>query len=375
MLEKVGLDEFIARHRDLEFTIQEGRRNFISDWNGSHPFVEQFLGAKILNFVPKRAHYSKYIYYDEKPTILNGIGDLHYKIERLKIHREHILAGPGASSLLAAFSLWLHKQGHREIFYVPPLYYTMHFFLKMLNIHARPISGKQPFEPGAVFNLPSRKTILIITDPVWFAGFRMTETQIQEIADWQKRTDSLIFVDGSFQFTQWNGSRFEQSSVFSCDSTFRLVCPTKALAIPSFRFAYLLHPPQFHDDLLFLYENLVGGATISDLAFAERALNILGSKAGNRILTDFFQTTYTQLLENDIIRTKVAPECGYFVFALPLAAIARECRMDQEFFELKGYPGYVRINLMVANKLCLRVKGRRGVARQPFSAGKKSRVG
>jgi hypothetical protein len=83
MLEKVGLDEFIARHRDLEFTIQKGRENFISDWNGSHPFVEQFLGAKILKYVPKRAHFSKYIYYDEHPKILNGIAKDRW---RLGIH-------------------------------------------------------------------------------------------------------------------------------------------------------------------------------------------------------------------------------------------------------------------------------------------------
>jgi len=99
--------------------------------------------------------------------------------------------------------------------------------------------------------------------------------------------------------------------------TFRLVSPSKSLAIPAFRFAYLLHPEEFHEELLFLYENIVGGANSVDLAFARRAMKVLRTKRSNLVLTDYLKSAYSSLVRSGIIKTAITPDCGYFVFGIP----------------------------------------------------------
>jgi hypothetical protein len=92
--------------------------------------------------------------------------------------------------------------------------------------------------------------------------------------------------------------------------------------------------------------------------FAERALAVLGSKSGNRLLTDFFRSTFIRLIENDIIKTRITPDSGYFVFAAPMIKLPSAVQMGAEYFELKGYPGYVRVNLMAAHRLLGRERKR-----------------
>jgi len=351
MARNADLTQLIEKHRALDAAVKSNREHFLSDWNGDHPFVEQYLGPELLNFKLGKPLPSGYIYFDDEPDVLDAACALHLKLDRLELSRRNVAAGPGSSSLLVAFSLWLLQQGHDEVYYVPPLYYTFHYFLRLLGIRLRPVSGKQAFEPGAALNLPRRRTVLLLCDPVWYAGKRVAAEKVLAIAEWQRRTGSLVFIDGSFQYMQWDGGRGEQTAALDPELTFRLVSPTKALAIPFFRFAYLLHPSQFHDDFLFLYESIVGGANVSDLAFARRSLEVLASAESNRGLTALLSGTYDQLSRKEFIRTNIAPECGYFVFAVPTVELPGQVVMDQDYFELKNYPGYVRINLMVARRV------------------------
>lgn len=342
------LTELIDKHRALDVAIKNNREDFLSDWDGGHPFVKEFLGPEFLNPSLTQDLPSRYIYFEDEPSVLEAVRVLHFKLESLDISCRNIAAGPGSSSLLVALSLWLVQQGYKEVYYVPPLYYTFHFFLRMLNIRLRPVSGKQVFESGAALNLPSRKTVLLLCDPVWYAGRRVPLDKIVAIADWQKLTGSLVFVDGSFQFMQWNGTRREHTAMLDSDLTFRLISPTKALAIPFLRFAYLLHPSRFHDDFVFLYESIVGGASICDYHFAQRSLDVLSSERCNRDLTVFLRSTYQQLIEKRLIDTQIAPEAGYFIFAVPKVRLPNQVVMGQDYFELKNYPDHVRVNLLGA---------------------------
>ena len=168
------------------------------------------------------------------------------------------------------------------------------------------LSGTSALLPG----VSALRSVLLLSDPIWFAGRRLTESQIVAIAKWQKKTGSLVFVDGSFQYTQWDGTRREHTAMLDANLTFRLISPTKSLAIPAFRFAYLILPSQFHKQLLFLYESMMGGANFSDVAFARQALNVLADSPGNRPLTDFFNETYTQLIKNGFIQSGITPDSG-----------------------------------------------------------------
>jgi hypothetical protein len=150
---------------------------------------------------------------------------------------------------------------------------------------------------------------------------------------------------------QWDGTKDERTAMLDPELTFRLICPAKTLAVPFFRFAYLLHPSDTHRDLLFLYESIVGGASASDLAFARRALQVLEDDSLNRTLTNFYMKIYDTLIQRGLIRTEITPKCGYFVFASPVDQPANLITMDGSYFELRGYPGYCRINLMAARRI------------------------
>jgi aspartate/methionine/tyrosine aminotransferase len=354
MLSRSALREMIERHRLLDDALIDKRDGFVSDWNGSHPFVEQFLGTEIMTSKIPKSLLSRYIFFDEEHAVVDAICHLHLKLEGLRLSRKNIVAGPGSSSLLVALSLWVLQQGYSEVYYVPPLYYTLHYFLRMLGIRLRPVSGKHLFESNSIMHLPNRRGVLLLCDPIWYAGRRVPMKKIERIAEWQRKTRSLVLVDGAFQYMQWDGTRHENCALLDPELTFRLISPTKSLAVPCYRFAYVLHPSNCHDEFAFLYENLVGGASVSDLAFALRALDVLGSDESNRRLTTYLHSRYQRLVEEKIIQTSVLPDSGYFIFAVPTVRVPGQIAMDQEYFELKGYSGYVRMNLLTAVEIYLK---------------------
>jgi hypothetical protein len=112
----------------------------------------------------------------------------------------------------------------------------------------------------------------------------------------------------------------------------------------------LLHPACYREELHFLYENLIGSTSLADLLFARRALRVLSSKRSNTVLTGFLRDTYNRLIEKRLIETPITPDCGYFVFGRTKGKLFNRIAMDEDFFELKGYPGYVRVNLMKASE-------------------------
>lgn len=356
---KDALSSIVEKHRTLDGAIENEQESFISDWNGSHPFVKRFLsGASLLPSTNlARQKLSQYAYFDNEPEVIQQICDLHAKHDGIHLDRSNVIAGAGASSFLVAFSLWLMQQGHVELCYVPPLYYTFHYFLRMLSFRLRPVSGKHLFERGAAMNLPLRRSVLLLCDPIWFAGCRLDEEQVARIARWQRLTGSIIFIDGSFQYMQWDRCRCERSAILDPDLTFRLIAPTKSLGIPAFRFAYLILPARHHEQLLFLYESMMGGVNITDVAFAKRALHVLGGRLGNRPLTDFLRKTYHRLERGGYVREPIAADCGYFVFAIPTKRLPGTVRMTQEYFELKRHPNHVRINLLIAANVISRANG------------------
>jgi len=351
MKRRPELEALIERHRLLDRLIEDQRTHFLSDWNCDNPFANELLGPQLSELAPTLSSSRGYIYFDEEQTVLREICLFHLIYERLQLSQANVVAGPGSSSFLAAFSLWLLRCGYTDIYYLPPLYHTFHFLLEAVDINVTPASVNQSFEADYTMNLPNHHTVLLMCDPVWYAGKSVPQKHIEMIADWQRATRSLVFVDGSFQYMKWNRIKGESTSLLDPELTFRLVCPTKALAIPHFRFAYLLHPAEAHHDLLFIYESIVGGASASDLAFAKRALQILKSDSTGYIMTDFFGEIFSDLVRRDLIRTGITPDCSYFTFAVPLVKPENLLVMDGSYFELKGYDHYCRINLMAARRI------------------------
>jgi aspartate/methionine/tyrosine aminotransferase len=346
------LDALVQRHRLLDNAVLANRAQFISDWNCDNPLVEQLLGPQLASLLRDDFSRESYIYFDAEESLLNAICSFHREVESLVLSRSNVVAGPGSSSFLAAFALWLRRSGYNEVYYIPPLYHTLYFLLESLDINLTPVATLHAYEAEFSLRLPTQHTVLLMCDPVWYAGKCVPPAQIEAIAEWQRVTKSLVFVDGSFQYMKWRREPSEATAILDPELTFRLICPAKTLAVPFFRFAYLLHPSTTHSDFVFLYESLVGGANASDLAFAHRALQVL-SRNGKlaRMLPEYLASVFAELLRLEVIKTAVLPECGYFVFAVPLVTPANLVTMDQSYFELTGYPDYCRINLMAARRI------------------------
>ncbi len=341
-------ETLLRKHHELDFAIRDKKgKVFYSDWDCVHPLVDLYLGG-IDGSISNGSELHLYKFYEDCDEINEKISAFHKKEEQLSYDSANLLAGDGSTPLISSFCIWLYQQGVKEIFYVPPLYYTFYYFGKLFGFTFRPISDRHPFEKGFQFNLPNKRCILIITDPIWYAGITLQSNLIKAVANWQKRTGSFIFVDGSFQYSHWEGSHQELTSILDPEETARLICPTKTLAIHGFRFSYLLLPRGIRDELRYIFANTHGPTTAHNLLFAVRSMDILLSKKSNSELMSYICGKYQFLLTNGWIESELNPNSGYFVFARPTEKTLRypQISMDGEFFEQTRYRDYMRFNLL-----------------------------
>jgi aspartate/methionine/tyrosine aminotransferase len=337
----------VARHRDLDSLIAENGSRFLSDWNCDNPFLESLLQGQ-----STPAPTGKYVFLDTQISLLESICAFHKSTDRLDLTRSNLIAGAGSSSFLTLLALWLRRCRIQKLHYLPPVYYTVHHLCETLGIERSPVTLKHAFQAGCVLNLPDERAVLLLCDPIWYAGVSVPQEHIDTIRQWQQATGSLVIVDGSFQYLNWGSDRRELSATLDPDLTLRIVCPTKALAIPAYRFAYLLLPARYHEELLFLYESLMGSSSVADLAFASRSIEILSDPNGpQRKLAAYLEATYRELSDSHHLKTAIVPRCGYFAFGIPARPGDGLQLMDETFFELTGYPGYARVNLFAARRI------------------------
>lgn len=213
----------------------------------------------------------KYAYVEDDEALAYSLKQLHLKRDGFQPKGLFCAAG-GAVSILFTFCIYLHDQGIREVYYIPPLYYTLYFALKLFGIRSRAISGLHTREPNFSINLPNKKSVLILTDPVWYAGYAVPETVVETVREWQRRTESLIFIDGSFQYMRWDGEFREPTSRLESSRTFRLISPTKQLGIHGYRFAYVLLPETIRTKFTTTYANIYGSTASINGAFAHESI-------------------------------------------------------------------------------------------------------
>ncbi len=169
----------------------------------------------------------------------------------------------------------------------------------------------------------------------------------EAIINWQQSTQSTIIIDGSFQYFKWNGQSLENASRLDKTKTFRLVCPTKAIATHGFRFSYLLLPEKLYDPFDYILDNLSGSSSAHDILSAEKCMNILSKKKRNTELVEYTKKRYQELFMKKIISNAITPDCGYFIFAKLNKKYEKMFQyMDGRYFEQKKYENYVRINLL-----------------------------
>lgn len=337
--------QLLSRHDEMEDSFTDvDAGNFLFGWQCENPFAESMLEATRQR--ENNIDHIKYVYVEDDENLAIDIRKLHDSLDGLS--PEGIFCAPGgAVSILFTFSAFLHNMGIREVYYIPPLYYTMYFAFKLFGIRVRAVSGLHAIEPGFSMNLPKKDTILILTDPVWYAGCVVPETIVEAVIDWQRRTGSLVFVDGSFQYMRWNRETIEASSRLAPNRTFRLICPTKLLGIHGYRFAYTLLPEETRPRFTTAYTNIYGSTSAANWAFAHEAVAAVKSRAITNCLVNRAEARHKGMRAQGKIASVFQPECGYFTFEQINVSMPKEhLMMTGEYFDQPRYPGYSRLNLL-----------------------------
>lgn len=337
--------EILQLHEDLEIRFGDGEGgDFLFGWQSINPFAGDLLAE-----VKRRAEgtdYTKYFYMESDEDLAREVVDLHATLDGIKPD-DAFCAASGGTSILFAFSYWLARNDIKEAYYIPPIYFTLLNSLRRLGIHTRALSGYHSFESEFRVNLPLKKSVLILADPVWYAGIPVPEDVLKEIAAWQGRTGSLVFVDGSFQYMRWDRRTYEPTAGFDPTNTIRLVSPTKSLVVHGYRFAYCLLPKALKSTLSNSYTNVSGSSAADNVAFAYEAVRAIRERKLTEQLVELAAGRHAQLRSTGRIESPLTPRTGYFVFEKINAQLPDDTlRMDGRYFGQPRFPHHTRFNLL-----------------------------
>jgi len=337
--------EILQLHDDLELKYGDGDGgNFLFGWQSINPFAKNLLAG-----VKRRARgvdYTKYTCMEDDEVLAKEVVDLHSVLDGLKPSAA-FCAASGGTSILFAFSYWLARNDVKEVYYIPPIYFTLLNGLRQFGIHARALSGYHSFETQFRLQLPEKKTVLILADPVWYAGIPVPMDVLNELIGWQEKTGSLVFIDGSFQYMRWDHKVFEPTARFDPQNTIRLVSPTKSLVIHGYRFAYALLPKRIKAKFSNCYANISGPSAADNVLFAYEAVSAVRDRRLTEQLTTRASNRHSKLRSTGRLESPLAPQAGYFVFEkinvpLPDGTL----RMDGRYFGQPRFPEHTRLNLL-----------------------------
>lgn len=346
-------DNILSTHDDLDEVIRNPNgRVFISEWNCENPFIDEYMGSLNTIHIPRRRE-GEYVYFKDDYYLSSLISTFHRKQGEREPEHNELLPGAGSTPLIASFCMWLVQNKIDTFYYIPPLYYTFYYYSELFSINARPVSSMHAFDEDFKFRLPEKKSVLILCDPIWFSGIAINKNIIDEIKEWQKRTGSIVFIDGSFQYCRWTEPHIEHTASLDPSLTFRLVCPTKALAIHGYRFSYLLLPKPERDNFIYLYENMTGATVFRNLLFSHQAMMTLLNDRSNHKLYEEVNRRFDALKATNSIVPLGKPDCGYFIFAKVAKEVEPFIGMNGSYFDLKGYSQYTRVNLIGPNVIDL----------------------
>jgi len=334
-------------HRVLDDTCRKSNKPFVSGWYTKHPFYEHLLLDDDLTPLLKGSRDYKFLSDDSE---LNSKIRYFHEIHDAHIYTdESVFVGAGSSPLMLAALIALKTLEFKEVIYSPPIYYTLYYFCNLLGLGLTNI-GESPIGKNGeceCLSLSNEKSALIITDPSWISGKRLSENTIEKIANWQRDTSSFVFVDGTFQYLSWKRMECERTSRLIDEQCIRLVCPTKSLCVHGARFSYLLVPKNIREVIRYPYSNTTGAASVSDRVMAHRLMDQLLSDENNRRLAEYIEARYRALKAEGIIKSTVdTPDSTYYVFGETSYNLDEITTMNGDFFEIKYPENHIRVNLL-----------------------------
>jgi len=334
-----------THYESLAFELNDGDKGrFLSGWQCLNPYADELVAR--VRARTARLDPIGYSYFDDESALVAEVLDLHENLDGYR--PPHAFCGSGSTSLLFGFANYLRSLGISHVYCLPPIYFTLQIALDRFGIRTTLVADVHPFEAGFRLALPeATRSVLIITDPIWYAGIPLTASVVDAIAAWQRETSSLVFVDGSLQYLSWDGARTEATARLEPSLTFRLICPSKQVSIHGYRFAYVLVPTTHKQGFAWSYTNMMGPANIASIAFAYEAVAALGQGEIPRHLISDVSETHLRLRAKKAIASPFDPSCGYFVFEqinvpLPEGYLV----VDGRYFEQPRFSDHVKINLL-----------------------------
>ena len=148
---------------------------------------------------------------------------------------------------------------------------------------------------------------------------------------------------------RWNGGTVEATAELETERTIRILCPTKALALHGYRFAYAILPKICGPTSRTHMQTSTGSASAESIAFGRTAAELphllrWRMTAG---LVKLAADRHTNLRSTGKIYADWQPDCGYFVFERLMPETAGSTPlMDGSFLEQRRYPDHRRLNLL-----------------------------
>jgi aspartate/methionine/tyrosine aminotransferase len=317
---------------------------FLFGWQCHNPFAPGILAA--VERERQTLAYDKYTYVDQDMSLDASVLAFHKHYDSQS--PEAVFCAAGATSALFALSATLTKLGKRRIHYIPPLYFTQHVSLSMLGIEAEPVADRHAFEPNFAMRLPSgRGNVLVLADPIWYAGASVPKWVVEQIAGWQANGGNLVLVDGSFQYMRWDHQCVEATALLDPALTIRLVSPTKSLAVHGYRFSYVLIPQSIKPALSWTYNHIYGSCSADTIAFGRVAMQEAADRTITNKLTDVIAGRHRKLRGIGAIQSSIMPDSGYFAFEEVIAPLPTGYfQLDGKYFDQPRYPRHAKLNLL-----------------------------
>ncbi len=270
-----------------------------------------------------------------------------------------IFESDGSTPMITTMILFARELGFKKIYSISPVYFNIHRICNSIGTEIVPCNNNLTHEEKYVLNLPRKKSFLFLTDPIWIIGRHHSKYLFIKLKEWQKKTKSLIFLDSSFDYTDWsNINKSNLTNMLDHNYTFRLYCPTKSTGLHGVRFAYLICPKKYYPNLNTLTFSTLGSTNYLCTGLKKRIFKkMVNSKISP--MAAFAEERFNRLKK--ILEEKkidfIHPECGVYLFAkiapffknnkrLKDYSWLNQIGMDVPFEE---YRGYSKINLVMRN--------------------------
>lgn len=338
---------------EVDKKIDKSKKIFLSEWFFDKK-INEYTGFKEVPLKIPTKIPLQYNFPDMDQNLNSRIKKFHIK-EGLPEESFVVFNTEGSTPMITSIILFALQLGFKKIYSIFPLYFNIFKLCDILKMSVIPCNTDLTYEKAGL-SLPSKKSFLILTDPIWVIGRHHSLEVFKQLREWQDKTGSVIFVDGSFSYTDWyTPIKKEPSIILNPYLTFRIICPTKALCLHGLRFSYLLCPTKFSKEIARISCSNIGSSCYFSHIQRKRLFSEMVKKNLNpvgRFASDRFKILNEKLLKNDV--EFIEPNCGFFMYA-NLDKFMKKKRIRYKYIWLSNwavdipnrkYKSYAKINLI-----------------------------